>query len=394
MRPTSSTVPILRWATLTLALAAVAPPAADGQSLFANRGLGLFVEPQDGRAHSLGGASLGLPEEEISWNNPSGAVGLPAAGLLVSFQYDDFNADYSGRSAAGSTARFPLILGAFPFGEKWALTAGFGGFLDQNWAVEQGDTILVGSDSVGILDRFSSEGGVSRFRLGGGYRVLPQLSIGVGLDLFTGGVERISGRIFPGELQPRCCTTQWRYSGVGYLASADFNPAEAFTLAVSASKGGTLRARPQGGATAANADYELPLLLQVGSSARVGPELLVVLGGDWGGWSSLDAPLTEVGGARDSWEVRGGVEWDAIRLGERVVPLRLGARTRNLPFRWGAASNEWATERGLTAGSGLVLGGGAARADLALERGRRGGDAAGLTENFWRMTFGVTVLGQ
>lgn len=384
---------IVRLVGVAAALAAPATPL-QAQSLFANRGLGLLLEPQDGRAHALGGATLGLPNAEISWNNPAGAVGLPAPGLLVSFQFDDFDASFSGRTATGSTARFPLILGAFPFGEKWAVTVGFGGFLDQTWAVEQADTLLVGTDSVPVLDRVSSEGGVSRFRLGGGYRLLPQLSIGAGIDLFTGGVQRVSGRLFPGEAVPRCCSAEWRYSGVGVLTSVDFTPTEALTVALSASKGGTLKADVQSGTGAQDSEYELPLMLHAGTSARVAPELLVVAGAEWAGWSTVDEAVAEVGGARDSWAARGGIEWDALNIGQRVIPFRLGAHTRNLPFRWGTASNEWATERGITAGTGLVLGGGAARADFSVERGQRGGESAGLSEKYWRIVFGATVLGQ
>src|SRR5690606_11712826 len=89
------------------------------QSLFSTAGLGLVSDPQDARGAALGGTSLGLPGPEISWDNTAGAVGLPAAGLRVSFQLDGFEADLAGRACEGSTARFPLLLLAFPFGNRW-----------------------------------------------------------------------------------------------------------------------------------------------------------------------------------------------------------------------------------------------------------------------------------
>jgi hypothetical protein len=385
------------------------PARAAAQSLFAQHGLGLVTDPQSARSAGLGGVTLGLPGLEIAWNDPAGSVGLPAAGLLVGAQLDDFQARYSGRTTDGSTARFPLVLAAFPFGQKWAVTAGFGSFLDQRWAVQNGDTILIGTDSVGVIDRVSSDGGVSRVRVGAGYRIAPHLSLGVGMDLYTGGTQRVAGRIFPGEVTPGCCTARWTYSGTGTLASLDWYPSPALRVAVSASAGGTLKAKPR--ATSADSTssnptgagelgearrYKLPATLAVGASGRVSANTLIAASAEWAGWSSLDPSLASAGGARDSWSAHGGLEWDALSILGRPVPLRLGGRYQALPFRAEAASGAapWTSERAFSVGTGLVLGGGATRGDVSVERGRRGSANDGLNESFWRINFSVSVLGQ
>ena len=78
-----------------------------------------------------------------------------------------------------------------------------------------------------------------------------------------------------------------------------------------------------------------------------------------------------------------------------VVPLRVGGRYQGLPFRAeGATDAPWSAEKAFTLGSGVVLGGGAARTDFSLERGSRGGVSDGLEESFWRFNFSVSVLGQ
>lgn len=382
----------LAAAVLALATFGAAPAAA--QSLFSTGGLGLVTDPLDAQGAALGGTSLGLLGGELSWDNPAGAVGLPAAGLRVSFQMDGFDASFSGRSSEGSTARFPLLIGAFPLGSRWAVTAGFAGFLDQNWAFEQADTLLIGDDSVAVLDRFSSDGGASRFRLGAAYRVLPSLAVGLGAELFTGGSERVAGRIFPGQVAPACCTASWTYSGTGMLASLDFTPSEAVTVAVSASAGGTLEAEATSGEDAVDRSYDLPVLINAGASGRVASNLVVTLGGQWGGWSSLNDALSAQGGARDSWSAQGGVELEAFQLFGQPIPFRVGARTERLPFRFVGAENGWADETAFTGGSGLFLGGGAARVDFSVERGTRGNDAAGLEESYWRILFTATVLGR
>jgi hypothetical protein len=386
----------LRYAVALAALAsgALAARQAEAQSLFAARGLGLVVEPIDARSQGLGGVALGLPGSDILWSSPAEAVGLGAPGLVVAYQFDSFSADFGAGSTEGTTARFPLVLGAFPAGERWVFTAGYGGFLDQNWAAERVDTLVVGADTFGVVDRFRSTGGAGRLRLGAGYRVMETLAAGVGIDLFTGSVELTAARTFPGELEPRLPTAAWNYRGVGLHGGAAWRPTEAFSLSVAGSTGGTLEARSQVAGTP-DASYGLPSTANVGASGQIGPDLLVALSADWAGWSGLDAPLAATGGARDSWSVQGGVEWDALEIRDRPLPLRLGARQGALPFRWRAdPGGDWANERALTAGVGLLLAGGANRFDAALERGTRGGAGGGLEESFWRFALSVRVLGR
>lgn len=367
---------------------------AGAQSLLSSQGLGLPLEPMGARSYALGGVSLGLPGPEISWSNPAGAVGLPAGGLLTAFQYDSYSATVRQESAVGgSAARLPLLLAAFPFGDRWAVSAGFGGFLDQRWGATQRDSLVLGSDSISIVDVVRSDGGVSRFRVAAARRLLPSLSLGLGADLYSGGVRRVAGRIFPNEAEPTCCTTTWRYSGVGAVTSLDWNPGAALSVSASASFGGTLRAEAQD-SSGRDRSYALPVRAEAGASGRVSPNLLVAATARWAGWSRLDTRLAPVGGARDTWGAGGGLEWDALQLLGRALPLRVGARYRTLPFGGTLVPGAEASERSYSLGSGLELGGGAARGDLTLERGSRGDTGDGLHESFWRIVFSASVLGQ
>ena len=372
-----------------------AATSAPAQSLLSSRGLGLVVEPRSTRYSSLGGITLGLPGSEMSWTNPAGAVGLPAGGLTASFQFDDLSTDYVGDEASATVARFPLILAAFPFGSRWAVTAGLGGFLDQNWTFQRRDSLVLGEggDTVQFIDRLGSTGGVGRIRLGAGYRLLNRLSIGLGVDVFTGHVERVDGRIFEPALEPRCCRRRWDYDGVGVMGSIDWNPTDAVSLSVGASAGGTLDADPRD-STAAPFSAPIPASVDVGASARLAPSLLLALGGRWTGWSQADDDLTSVGGARDVTSFHGGLEWDALRIGARVIPLRVGARTGTLPFGGTNGGEErWSREVAYTGGTGITLGGGAMSADVGVERGSRSGET-GIDESFWRVLLSVSVLGQ
>ncbi|MEX2569785.1 MAG: hypothetical protein WD737_00670 [Gemmatimonadota bacterium] len=376
---------------------AVAGPAiastAHAQSLFAGRGLGFLVEPLDGRNRGLGGVALGFSEGEISWANPAAAIGLPAPGMVVGYQYDSFTSSLAGDESDGSTARLPLLLAAFPAGERLVLMAGYGGFLDQNWHLERPDTLVRGADTLSIVDRATSEGGVARLRLAATYAVAEGLGLGLATDFYSGEVERALGRVFPEDFVTERSSSTWRYSGIGVTGGVHWTASEASALALSVTYGGSLDASATRG-SANDTSYDLPLIVQGGASARVGQATLVALGANWSGWSSLDDALAADGGARDTWSAHAGAEWDAITIAGRNVPLRLGARTGALPFRWSEEGDGWADERALTGGLGLLLGGGAVRSDLSLEFGSRGAEAGGLDESFWRFGFSVRVLGQ
>lgn len=381
---------------LLLTLAVAAPPPAPAQSLFASRGLGFVVQPTDARARGMGGVALGVEGADLTWLNPADVVGIPAPGLKLAYQHDAFSGTYGSREADGATARFPLVLGAFPVGGgRGAVMIGAAGFLDQNWAVEQRDTLVLSGDSVAVVDRFTSEGGVSQLRVGGGYQVLDQLAVGASVEYYVGGVQRSGGRFFPGTVTPGCCTAEWRYSGMGGTVGLEWRPSGALTVATSASFGGALNAESQD-TVSDDRSYQIPTRVALGASGRVSDNLLVAISGEWGGWSALNEATEAVGGARDVVSLHGGVEWDGGQLWGRPLPVRLGARRTGLPFSWGTPREPsgWADETALTGGIGMLLAGGALRADLSTDRGWRGGADAGLEESFWRTTFSITVLGR
>lgn len=380
---------------------------AGAQSLLASRGLGYVNPPLDARARALGGVGLGLPGGGLSLINPAAIAALPAPTISVAFQPDFYDAAFPGEASDGSTARFPLLHAAFPFGTRWATSVGFGSFLDQTWAVERVDTLTLSGRPLEVTDRFASRGGINRLRLGGAYSVTERLAVGVGADLFLGSVRDTLSRTFTrsdtfaaGVIDqiPARYGADWNYRGVGASLGVRWAPGDALNLAAAVSGGGTLEARPgeDADSLAVGKEYALPLSLDVGASGRVAPQALVALSANWTGWSAADDDLAGVGGARDAWSVSGGVELGEANPQARSFPLRVGGRYSALPFRWGSVAdgNGFPTERALTAGLGARLGGGAALVDLAGERGWRGGGDAVLDESYWRLTLSLTLLGR
>ncbi|HEX2209724.1 MAG TPA: hypothetical protein VHG93_18735 [Longimicrobium sp.] len=362
---------------------------APAQSLLSASGLGTPLEPVDARARGLGGIPVGLPEPRMSLVNPASAVGLPAAGLTVTFQADEISSTAGDQAEDYTTARFPVVQVAFPIGERLVAQLGYASVLDQNWAVEHADSILITGEQVAVLDRFRSSGGVARLRGGVGYRLLPRLDVGAALDVYTGALRDTVYRIFPPGIAPSITGTTYEWRGVGFSAGARWR-GNALSLSAAVSGGGSLKAAAQDSGVASK-DYTLPLQVDAGASARIAQQALLAVSARWQGWSAAEDDLST--GARDAMQVAGGIEYEGLRFIGRPVPLRVGGRYSELPFRFDASA-DFVDERAATAGIGMIFSGGAASLDLSGERGWRGGDAAGLDESFWRVSLSLSLLGR
>jgi hypothetical protein len=368
---------------------AAAPAAA--QSLLASRGLGYPIEPLDARSRGLGGITTGLGEPLPSLVNPASAVGIPAFAFVAAVQPDHFTATTGGESSSASTVRFPLLLAVFPVSQRLVAQVGYGAYLDQHWQVEQTDSITLSTGPVEVQDRFSSEGGIARFQAGLGYQVTPRLALGVSLDAFSGAAHDSAVRTITG-LVPAGSEVTYRYSGLAGGLGVRWVATSRIAASAAVHGGGRVHAEADSLGTEAK-DYDNPLRVDAGAAGRIGNTLTLVASGQWAGWSSANDALAASGGARDVTGFGGGVEYGGFSLFRKVVPLRLGARYAQLPFRW-SNSSEFPTERAITAGIGYSLSSRSALFDAAVERGSRGGSAAGIDEPYWRFSFSLSVLGR
>ncbi|SOD03598.1 hypothetical protein SAMN05216486_11524 [bacterium JGI 053] len=365
---------------------------AGAQSVLASRGLGYPVEPLDARSRGLGGVTTGLADPTPSLLNPASVAGTLVYGFLVSMQPDRYDATAGSVTASGTTVRFPVLMAVIPASSRLALQVGYGSYLDQHWAVEEADSIDLSSGRVGVQDRFASSGGIARFQAGAGYRLTDRLSVGLALDVFTGAAHDSSQRTITGFL-PAQSEVIYSYSGLGAGLGARWQPSARTSVSAAVHGGGHIRAESDSLGNELK-EYSNPLSVDAGGSARIGSATTVVLSGRWAGWSAAnDALSASSGGARDAAAVAGGVEYTGLSLFRKTMPLRVGGRYGQLPFRWSSTA-EFPTERAVSAGLGLGLGGGAASLDASAERGWRGGAAAGVDEPYWRFSFSLRVLGR
>ena len=392
-------------------LLCILPSTSNAQSLFGARGLGVPSEGYDARARALSVNGVGLIGLSTSLINPAEHAGILRRGVSAAFQPSTGSFEFEGQDDGIAGTRFPLIAVLYPT-RIGVFTLGYGGVLEQSWAVIAEGREFIGSDTVVTSDLVQHTGGIGQLRFSLARRVTESLALGVALGLYTGNIDRGISRSFPDSADLGGFTgfeshSRWSYSGplasvgVRWDASADLRAGASFTWS------GTLKAKPTEGSET-EYEYDMPVRFDVGASGRVGRNLVAAVSGSWISWTSDDyrTPGSNTATAGEQqMEIGGGLEYSALRRGSRIFPLRLGARSSKLPFH--TVEEEAPTEWAITGGIGFRLVeddfGPLAVADIGAERVSREGLAGsgvngvtrgGLQENFWRFTVSVSLFGR
>lgn len=369
-----------------------------GQSALAAGGLGIPIDPVDARGRALGSVGVGLLGTGLIPGDPVGAADLTAPTITLTLQSAWLELREGTNTGTFEGSRFPALGVSYPVGERSVVTLTYGGVLDQHWRQESIDTLhLEGDRTLPVVDRFSSDGGISAARLGFVRRLSPRLAVGAAVGLLTGSSARLFTRTFDTLAADVGITSfansgRWNYSGATATVGALVDIGDVVRAAGSFTWFGALDAEPGQGTEGVARSYAMPLELRAGASAALAPGLSAAASLAWADWSGTGEDLGQ-GSAGRTLTFGGGVEWDGATLFGKGLPLRVGWRRTELPFRLSGAS---ARESGPSIGGGLLLqeridGLPLARADLAVERGSR--TAGPLTEHFWRSTVSLRVAG-
>jgi hypothetical protein len=356
------------------------------------------VAPIDARAQALGGIGIGLLGSDPSLVNPAEIADYPFRGIVAALQTSARTAEFGAEQGQTTSNRFPLLRVVYPINARLSTSMGYGGFLDQSWAVSVSSRQLIGSDSITIHDALNSEGGLAQFRVGLAYSLTPSLAVGVDGGIYTGRLDQRISRAFDATesigLTPFRQRMIWAQRAPLISAGFRWDPAPILRFAGSMTWAGTLK-RTQEGNPAATEELDMPLQVAAGASAILAPGLLGTVSTRWAGWSRAAAGFDEASAPEDTWEYGAGIEWTRMELGNTGVPVRIGYHSAQLPFRFNGVTP---TERAATFGIGLQFSrtsfGPLATLDATIDRGRRTAAGTGLSESFWRMTIGMGIFGR
>ena len=156
---------IVRALVLSLAAASLAAPVA-AQSLFNSAGLGVPIEPLDGKARGMGSLGIGLQGSAFTPTDPAALARLQVSTGVMAGQpsWVDFTSD-GGATGRFQGNRFPLMGIAYPLLGGMA-SVQLGSFLDQTFEATRSGSLDLGTRTVTTSDRFVQDGSVSNVNVG------------------------------------------------------------------------------------------------------------------------------------------------------------------------------------------------------------------------------------
>src|SRR3989441_9923295 len=218
--------------------------------------------------------------------------------------------------------RFPLMGVAGRVAPRLVVAGGFTTYLDRSWDVTLRDSTVLRGELERYRDEITSDGSVGDIRLAAASRLSRRLAIGAGIHILAGSTRMTAVRRFDdstfhtvGEV------AEVRDDGVGGSGGVPIGVASGLTLAGWARADNPRRA-PIGGPAVAPAQPP-PM---AGAGLLLAPSPRVRFAGS-AAWRSLSNAGP---GAFDTWS------WSAgAAVGSGRMPIRLGGRGGQLPFRVG-----------------------------------------------------------
>jgi hypothetical protein len=372
---------------LSLLLLAVMPGVALAQSSqFGVRGLGFPGRGLATRAIGSGGA-FGLFDQESSLN----PAALSAAATLTSvFTLSQAFRSVENPSGTASTrdTRFPQLMIVGPVRQTGAaLGLSYTGYTDRDFTIASSSTIDLRGIPVGVVDSFSSRGGLSDLRVAGAYRIRDRWTFGVGFHVITRSNRLESRRTFSDSSYfPSRQRAEVSYTGVGVSGGVIRQMGTRFAMAALARWDGHLNVDRD---SARVGTVDLPYTFGLGIRWLPVPQLDLATQAIVRTWSGANSDLLAQGGlgADNTWEVAVGAEYTPDLKRPFRRPLRIGARYGQLPFRLtpGTQPHEYA----VSAGSGMRFAQQRGGVDLALEHVWR--SEGPYSERGFILTFGISV---
>lgn len=373
-------------------LAMAAPPALAAQSLLGTQGLGLPLEPLDGRSRSLGSVGVGLLGGAVLPTDPARAAEISVPSISLTIQPSSGTATMGDVTVPAEGTRFPLVAVSYPM--SWGVwSVSYGGLLEQGWKADRTVRLAQELDSIDVADSYESEGSVGAARLGfarsfpGGFSLAATIGAHTGTQLrsFTRTIGVIDEEEEGEPADQFRQRGRWQMTGTTFGLGGLWDFRDFVRVSASFTWSGDLHAQPVGQTEGEEASFDLPMEYRIGASAMLTPVVSATIGYSRANWTPAESGMGAAarGGVAS---FGGGLEWSALDLFGRGFPIRVGYRKAGLPFSIDASSP---VEKGFATGFGwnlletedLVI----ASFDFAFERGSRTTDT--LSETFSRYTF-------
>lgn len=372
-----------RLAVATIAIAAlVAPGTARAQGNLSTQGLG--YPPGQLSTRSYGAAGATAEVDPTSPINPAALIDFGTTTLYFQIEPEYRTVTTPTTAERTTTARYPLVVAAFPVKERWMVGLSASTFLDATWMTTSPTSQVVGTDTIGGTMMNRIDGAINDISAALAFNPADYLRLGVAGHVYSGSHRDSVERVFPDTSVFATFGEQRTvsYTGGALSAGAEFLLPRKLILAASYRYGGTLRSSA-GDTALAHARIPDRFGASVAYIGIVGTTIAARTSYDK--WSALGTIGGEPG--TDAWDTSVGADVAGPRVGDRSIMLRAGARWRTLPF---AAVGHKVSERSLTGGIGTLFAGGRAQLDLAAIHAVRDANID-IGERAWILSVGLTV---
>lgn len=396
-RPASASARrMLRGAAAAATILAAAAPLAGAQANLSTQGFGYAPGQFSTRALATGGAVA----EMDPWSpvNPA-SIAVFRTKLLFFQAEPEFRTVQAqgGGVDRTTTARYPVILGAMPVGDRWVMSLSASTLLDRTSSTTFSEVQQFGADTQTVTTTYKLDGAINDLRLAAARTMSSWLRLGVAAHAITGRNLVSVGQAFRDTVSfaPFTLQRNLSFSGGGVSIGGQATGL-GFVAAASLHHGGTMRMSAEDTTLG-----EAHVPDRFGASlAYVGiANSAIAVSASHENWSSMNGLGSSIGGGcpatgcpttvhgRDAWDTSVGADIQGPRFGDYAIQLRAGFRNRTLPFD--VASRE-VKERSISGGLGTTLAAGHVGLDLGIVRATRDANIA-VSEHAWIVSLGLTV---
>ncbi len=378
----------MRRFLMTLALLCGAGGSAAAQSsAFDARALGIPQPPLSARSVGMAGSMSML--DGMSATNPAAITSIIGLTIGINMFQNWRSSTTPGGTGSGSDAGMPNLIVVNRIKDTpYYVSGSFGSYTDRDFGFVTTDSTPVNGQPVGFRDSLESRGGTSDFRLALGYRNGNILAVGLGLHFITGSNRFFLSRIFDDSLfAPVRQRSELAYNAIGMSLGAVYHPIEPLLISALVRKDGSMNVDRD---SLQAYTYELPWTLAGGAQYQIKGRGTVSAEVTYTTWANANQELLSNGGtgAENALDAALGVELTTSRPTPSKFPLRLGLRSRKLPFP--LTPGVQPSEFSVAIGTGGRFAKGHAAADVALQRLWRSDDN-GFSEDAWVLTLGLTL---
>lgn len=385
MRARSSFVTLRRGVAACVVAASCAIPAvARAQGALSILGFGYPIAGLSARALATGGSLAGLDAQ--SPLNPAAIVLNSRAQAYGQYEPEMRTVTAGNVTTKTTTSRFPLFSISGRQGQA-TFSASFGAFMDRSWSNTYPDTQVFGGERLPSTVVTQSQGGIAEARGAMAWSFTDRFHAGIGLHVFPGKNSVSVAREFPDSAHAGTfqVSNSYAFSGTAVSLGTVWIPGGHFVLAGDMRLGGTLRMRLGDSTIVGEGKVPFRYGLSAAYDGIPGAVLIAHVGGDK--WTDLRGLGSATLGLKDGTDVSLGAEVAGPRVSEVSSMLRLGWRSRGLPFTYAGSG---VTETAMTGGVGIPIIGGRTMVDVGVARVNRSG-AGAIREKAWLVSIGVGI---